>query len=274
MIGRSDSALSGMSVSRSRTGTRPDLGPPHRRIQIAPGHLHGYGEWLAGRVQDTQDRQLGQVVVGVGVLLVPVRVDGLAEVAALVQQTHAHERHRHVAGGLDVIARQDAQAAGVDAEALVEAVLGAEVGDGAAQRRAVLAVEPVLTAAGHVTVEGRQDLRVFGLERRVVEQLVPGDRLREDLDRIAVARPRESVDSAEEGPSPRVPAPPHVVGEAPQPLELRRQPERGAGEGGDLDREFHARASYPRDSASRRVGARRAIATATPPIPECPPARL
>ena len=39
---------------------------------------------------------MGQVVVGVCVLLVAVGVDRLAEVAVLVEQAHADERHRHV----------------------------------------------------------------------------------------------------------------------------------------------------------------------------------
>ena len=124
----------------------------------------------------------------------------------LVEQADADERHGHVAGGLDVVAGEDAEAAGVDAEALVEAVLGAEVGDRAGERRAVLAVEPVLAAAGHVAVELGQDLGVLGHEGRVVEQLRPGDRLRQDLDGIAVARPRQAVDSAEERPGPGIPA--------------------------------------------------------------------
>ena len=119
--------------------------------------------------EDAQDRQLGQVVVGVGVFLVPVRVDRLAEVAVLVEETHADERHGHVARGLDVVAGENAQAAGVDAQALVKAVLGAKVGDWTDQRGAVLAVEPVLAAAEHIAVELGQDLGVFGHEGRVVE---------------------------------------------------------------------------------------------------------
>ena len=80
-------------------------------------------------VEDAQDRQPGQVEVRVGVLLVPVRVDRLAEVAAAVEEPDADERQGHVAGGLHVVAGEDAEAAGVDAQRLVEAVLGAEVGD-------------------------------------------------------------------------------------------------------------------------------------------------
>ncbi len=113
----------------------PCLDQPHRGVEVAPGQLDGDRERLAVLAEHAQDRQLGQVVVGVGMLLMAVGVDRLTKVAVLVQQAHADERHGHVAGGLDVVAGEDAEAAGVDAQALVEAVLGAEVADRAARRR-------------------------------------------------------------------------------------------------------------------------------------------
>ena len=76
-------------------------------------------------------------------LLVTVRVDGLAEVAVAVEQADGDERQGHVRGGLAVIAGEHTQAAGVDGQRLVQPVLGAEVGDRAVQRAAVIAVEPV-----------------------------------------------------------------------------------------------------------------------------------
>ena len=199
-------------------GDAPHLGAPDRGREHPPRKLEVDGEGIAVRAHDAQDRQPVQVVVGVGVLLVPVGVDRLAEVAVLVEQPHADERQGHVARGLDVIAGQNAEAAGVDADTFVEAVLSAEVGDRALDRGAVFAVEPVLLAAGHVAIEIRQDLAAFGHECRVVEQIRPGDRLRQDLDRVAVAGERKAVDAAEKSTRPRVPAPPHVVGEPAQSL--------------------------------------------------------
>src|ERR1035437_6070057 len=268
VIGRSDSALSGMSVSSRITGTRPTWtsqtaakrprpgspretgsGPPARPArgrdqrdggeEVAPGQLEGDGERLAVLAEDPQDRQLGQIVVRVRVLLVTVRIDRLAKVAVLVEQAHTDEWHGHVAGRLDVVAGEDTQAAGVDAQALVEAVLGAEVGDGAVQGGPVLAVEPVLAAPGHVAVEACQHLGVLGHEGRVVEQIRPGDRLRQDFHGVPVARPRQAVDAAEQRSSSRIPAPPHVVGQATQTLELRWQPEGRARERRNLYRVFH-----------------------------------
>jgi len=89
----------------------PNLDEPDGGEQVAPGELHRDSEGIAVLPQDSRDRQLGQVVVRICVLLVAVRVDRLAEVAVLVQETHAHERHGHVAGRLDVVAGENAQSA-------------------------------------------------------------------------------------------------------------------------------------------------------------------
>ena len=72
-------------------------------------------------------------------LLVAIGVDGLAEVAATVEQAHRDERQRHVGGGLAVIAGQHAQAAGVDGQRFLEPVLGTEVGHRPSQGAAVMA---------------------------------------------------------------------------------------------------------------------------------------
>jgi hypothetical protein len=173
------------------------------------------------------------------VLLVAVRIDRLAEVAVLVEQADANERQCHVAGRLDMIAGEHSQTTGVDAERFVKAIFGAEVGDGAIQRGAVLAVEPMLCAARHVAIELGQDLTVLGHEGGVVEQLRPGDRLRQDLDRVPVARPRDTVNTTEEGARPRVPAPPHVVGQTAQAFELRWKSKRGPGQGGNSKERVH-----------------------------------
>ena len=175
-----------------------DLGDPDGGVQVAAGERHADGERLAQPVERPQDRQPRELVVRVRVLLVAVRVDRLAEVALAVHQPHADERQGHVRGGLHVVAGEDAEAAGVDPEALVEAVLGAEVRDRALELVAVAAGEPVVRAVRHVGVELAQDLLVVGHERRVVEELVPGDRTRQDGDRVAVAGPGAGVDPAEQ----------------------------------------------------------------------------
>ena len=91
------------------------------------------------------------------------------------------------------------EAARVDAERLVEAVLGAEVGDRAVEGVAVPALEPVVRAVGHVRVELGEDVVVLGEELGVVEEARPVDRAADDRDRVAVAVPRRAVDQATTG---------------------------------------------------------------------------
>ena len=55
--------------------------------------------------------------------------DALHEVAAAVEETDRDERHAELCGGLQVVAREDAEAARVDRQARVDAELHAEVGD-------------------------------------------------------------------------------------------------------------------------------------------------
>ena len=165
VIGRSASAFSGRSVSSRRTGIAPDLGDPDGDVQVATRQLDGHRQRQARRVLDPAERQAAQVVVGVVVLLVAVGVDRLAEVALAVEQPDADRRQGHVAGGLHVVAGEDAEAARIDPERLVEAVLGAEVGDRTLEDIAVPPVEPVPGAVGHVSVEVGQDVVVLGQER-------------------------------------------------------------------------------------------------------------
>ena len=106
-------------------------------------------------------------------LLVAVGVDGLAEVAAAVEEAHGHEGQGHVGGGLAVVAGEHAEAARVDGQRLLQAVLGAEVGHGAVELVAVVAREPVLAAVGHVGVEVGQDGLVLDHEVGVLEQRGP-----------------------------------------------------------------------------------------------------
>ena len=240
---------------------------PDGDVDGAAGQLHGDVERIAHPVEDPEHREAGEVEVGVGVLLVAVRVDRLAEVALAVEQAHAHERQGHVAGALHVVAGEDAQAARVDPERLVEAVLGAEVGDRARQLPGVGALEPVVGAVLHVPVELGEDVLVLGDERRVVQQRLPVDGALEEGDRVAVAGPGRGVDALEEERRARVPHPPQVVGEATQALEPGRQPERRAGQGGDADEGFHTGRDDTAPSAvhGRTVGRAGCVARAPRP---------
>ena len=95
VIGRSSTALSRTSVSSRRTGTRPTWASHTAADRSRPGSGTFDGERLPSR----SSRPTGatrELVVGVRVLLVAVRVDGLAEVALAVQEADADQRQRHI----------------------------------------------------------------------------------------------------------------------------------------------------------------------------------
>src|SRR6185437_6306517 len=85
-----------------------------------------------------------------------VVVHRLGEIALLVKQSHRNEIGSPVTGGFAVVAGEDAEAAGVDREALVKAVLRAEIGHqglvAARRRRGDISVERLqrATIAGNV----------------------------------------------------------------------------------------------------------------------------
>ena len=242
LIGRSSTAFSGDVGVEQEDRDAPDLGEPDRDREVAPGQVDRDGQGQPVRVLDPRDRQAAQVVVGVVVLLVAVGIDRLAEVALAIEQPDPDERQGHVAGRLHVVAGEDPETTRVDAQRLVDAVLGAEVGDRPVELVGVLAAEPVVRAVGHVPVEVGQHVVVLGQELPVVEQAGPLGRAADDRDRVAVARPRRPVDQAPQVPGPRVPGPVEVVGEAAKAFEPGWE-----GEAGRRDRRYgdgvHARAS-------------------------------
>jgi hypothetical protein len=141
-----------------------------------------------------------------------------------VQQAHADQRHAQVAGRLEVVAGQDAEAAGVLRQHLGDAVLGREVGDrrrlgdqgagprGGLGRRVLLhLLEPA--RSGQVGVEVARG----GLQA-VQEALVGGERgqlLRaqraEHGDGVAArGRPGRGIDRCEQLDGLRVPGPAEV----------------------------------------------------------------
>ena len=75
-------------------------------------------------------RQLVGVEDGVVLLLPAVPGQGLAEVAVPVEQPDADQRDAEVAGRLEMVAGEDAEAAGVLGQGGRDAELGREVGDG------------------------------------------------------------------------------------------------------------------------------------------------
>src|SRR3546814_190391 len=75
------------------------------------------------------DRQIIEVDCVCIRLLTSLRIDGLREIALAIQQPDCHERHTEIADRLAMIASKNAQATGIDRQALVQAELSAEVRD-------------------------------------------------------------------------------------------------------------------------------------------------
>ena len=136
-----------------------DLGLPHVGPQVTAARqrrgvmTHG----LAVLVAQQGQRKAVRVEDRVGLLLPPLAVEALLEVAGLVEETDADDRHAEVGGGLEVVAGEDPEAARVLRQRRGDAELGAEVGDRRGCPGAVLARGPLLVPAVlvEVPVEGR-----------------------------------------------------------------------------------------------------------------------
>ena len=233
VIGRSALSLAGTSVSSSRIGTRPTCATQTAAWTERSATSTLDLERRAVEAARPSQRQLSRVEVRLGVLLVAIGVDLLAEVATPVEEADADERQRGVRRGLAVVAGQDAEAARVDLHRLVDAVLGAEVGDRAGQRAIRARSVPGVRAVAHVAVELVEDAAGVDHEVLVGGQLRPARLVgvAEDGDRVAVPRPGARVDAAEERLRPRAPGPPQVVGQVAEPREVGRQVEVVAGDG-------------------------------------------
>ena len=241
VIGRSDGSLAGMSVSSSRIGAPPDLGHPDRGVHDAIGDLDAHLERRPVARPGPAQGQLRGIEIGLGMLLVAVGVDLLAEVAAAVEQADANERQRSIRRRLAMVAGQDAEAARVDLHRLVDAELGAEVGDRPGQGPLGAARVPGVGAVGHVPVELVEQSAGVDHEVLVRGQLGPASLVgvAQDGDRVAVAGPGADVDAAEERLRPRRPAPPQVVGELSETLEAGRKVEVVAGQGRHVEGSGH-----------------------------------
>ncbi len=202
----------------------PDLGD-----EVAAAERHPHGDRLA--VVARHERTGHAVRVGVDpVLVLPAGgVDPLAEVAVAVHQADGDERHAAVRALLEDVARQHAEAAGVDRERAVHGVLGAE------ERRRVLGRDRRLGRLGGQRGLDRVDQR--GLPREepgVLGQLGQpvGMGLLEQPHRVAGTRPPACrVDRLEQLRAAGRPRPAVVVGEArerPEGLGQARA-ERGGG---------------------------------------------
>src|SRR6202035_3542410 len=97
------------------------------RDPLALADAHRALEPLTARVAHRLNRQIARVALAILGVLHAIVVDGLSEIPLLVQESHRHEVGAPVARRFAVVPGEHAETAGVDGEALVKTVLGAEV---------------------------------------------------------------------------------------------------------------------------------------------------
>ena len=159
----------------------------------------------------------------VALLLPAVGVEALAEVAVAVEQADADERDAQVAGRLEVVAGEHAQAARVLGDGLGDAELGREVGD-EVERAVALGLEPAvaLEVALQLAVDLAEEPLEPGVAGEGVEPLAGHEA--EEADGVVDAGvPQVGVDPAEQVAGLVVPRPPQVEGQLFQGGELGGQ---------------------------------------------------
>jgi hypothetical protein len=207
------SAASSRAASSAANAAWPDVDAPDLRGDVLVADRHRDRQRLAAvGIVDEHGRR----ALGVGrdpELLLPAGVvDALAEVAAAVHEPDRDERQAVVGGLLEDVAGERAEAAGVDRERAVEAVLGREVGD-----RALGAGDRVVGGAREVGADAVLERRRAG-EQALVGR--GGDEPRgvgllQELDGVlGDAVPAVGVEGAEQVRPVRVPRPAVVVGDA------------------------------------------------------------
>ena len=243
-------------------------GTVHTRAEIGAGAgLDADGDGAAVLRRRRPDRQRRGVDVEVLLLLAHLVVEALPEVALVVVEADADQRDAEVGGRLDVIAGQDAEAARVDRQRLVQPELGREVGDRPRPQHAGVALAPGV-ARPEVFLEAAVGVVDAAVQRQLRGALVDGrDRqLLQQRDRIVPeTAPQAGIEVAEQAGRVLVPAPPQVAGQAAQAL-LRRRDELalGAGQADDV-RELVPGRADGRDHGADRTPARSTVCTTSTP---------
>jgi hypothetical protein len=200
-----------------------DAGDPDPGDQVGPtGHRDGDRGARAVGLAQQRDRQAVGVEDRVGLLLPALARQRLAEVAVAVEQAHADDRDAEVARGLEVVAGEDAQAAGVLREDGGDAELRGEVRDRAGSFLRLTPLEPAV--AGEVGLQIGAGLAELLQEALVGCQLLepgPADGA-EELDRVPPRRlPQPGVHGLEDVLRLRVPGPAQVARQVAQGAQRR-----------------------------------------------------
>ncbi len=198
---------------------------PDPGMQGLPLAVHADHAGVAVHVPGRAHGHLLELVARVALLLPGVGGHVLAEVAFAVQEPHADERDVQVAGGLQMVARQDAQAAGIDGQAHGDAVFQAEVGDAGRGLVSDRELEGRVLAR-QIVLQGAFCVGQALDEEIVARQLLDaplGQAVQQQHRVLLAAHPEVVVDGGEDVRQVIVPGEPEVGRYVPQGLQLGRQ---------------------------------------------------
>ena len=193
----------------------PDVHAPRLEFHHAQADLDRADDGLARLVRHRLDRKILRAKVSVVVHLPALVTDGLLEVTFAIEQADADEAEVEIAGGLGVVAREDAQAAGGDGQRFMEAKLGAEIGDGIFLQCARVAAAPGVRALEVFVEVGQHPAHAFA-EGRVLQmraQLLLGDFAQDGHGVVVKILPATRREFLEDFLRALIPGPPQVAGE-------------------------------------------------------------
>ena len=101
---------------------------PHLGVHLRIPNFDRNFDWLAVFTAHQFDRGLAHVELLVNRFLPAVRGDALAEIPLGIHKTDTNEVEAEVAGFFDMVAREDAKAARVDGQGVVQAKFGRKIG--------------------------------------------------------------------------------------------------------------------------------------------------
>ena len=193
-------------------GDLPDTGG---QVAARKGDLRGHP--LSFGIHDRFGRDVEEVLGIVTGFLVTLCGQHLGKVAIAVEQTDGDEVDVHVGRLLQVVAGQDAEAAGINLQGRIQAVFHAEIGDGRVG---------TLFFGRHVGVELIHDGFELGKESFVFCKFgvtLEADGIENDFRVVTGGMPDFGVDRFEKSLGTVVPAPPEVLRECLETGELRRK---------------------------------------------------
>ena len=202
-------------AGRSGRLSRARLWPGWRRSRVSICTMTGsplvpmagsIGSWLTSRLQ-------------IFFLLPAVAIEPLAEISLAIKQSDADQRNAEVGSALDVIAGEDAQAAGINRQRFVQAELGGEIGD-----------RPRPQDAGMLRAPGAVRLQIFplaavGVVDAAVQHELAGAafdagkrkfRASSDTGLWLSCAPAHRIEIAKQAGGVVVPAPPEIARQRPQ----------------------------------------------------------